>query len=160
MVERLLAFPEVFMLGLEVRRKWARIVDARLQQRGLSGRGRVFAEDARITLPRFKSGSVRAIYVHFPDPWWKKRHQKRSVVTAAAVAEFSRLLEPGGELFLQTDVFDRATHYATLIDEMPSFVPFGAAARVPENPFGARSPRERRTLSDGHPVARLHYRRI
>ena len=42
--ERLAADPEVFMLGLEIRRKWATIVDNRVRERGLGGRARVLAE--------------------------------------------------------------------------------------------------------------------
>jgi tRNA (guanine-N7-)-methyltransferase len=160
MIDRLQAFPDVFMLGLEVRRKWASIVDARLGQRGLSGRGRVFAEDARVALPRLATGSVRAVFVHFPDPWWKRRHQKRTVLTRAVIEELSRLLQPGGELFLQTDVMDRAVRYAELIGGNAAFAPVGKTARVAENPFGVRSPRERRVLADGLPVARLHFRRL
>lgn len=159
MVDRLQAFPDVFMLGLEVRRKWASIVDARLDKRGLSARGRVFAEDARLALPRFVAGSARAVFVHFPDPWWKRRHQKRSVLNGAVIAEIARLLEPGGELFLQTDVMDRAARYADLISQNVDLAPVGRSARVAENPFGVRSPRERRVLADGLPVARLHFRR-
>jgi tRNA (guanine-N7-)-methyltransferase len=57
LVERLTAEPAARMIGLEVRRKWATIVDRRLRQRGLGDRGRVFAEDARYALARFGSCS-------------------------------------------------------------------------------------------------------
>lgn len=77
-----LATADVGMIGLEIRRKWATIVDERLKQRGYSPRARVFAEDARQAIPRFVEASVSAVYVHFPDPWWKRRHQKRLVIAA------------------------------------------------------------------------------
>ena len=47
LVERAQAEPGAALVGLEIRKKWASIVDARLAARGLSGRARVFAEDAR-----------------------------------------------------------------------------------------------------------------
>ena len=163
LVERALAEPRAALVGLELRRKWAAIVDARLAQRGLAGRARVFAEDARLALPRIApDASVRRIFVHFPDPWWKKRHQKRLVVRDALVAEAARLLEPVGELFVQTDVEDRARSYEELVSLDPRFVPdgdHGGSPRVADHGYVARSPRERRAIADGLPVFRMRWRR-
>jgi tRNA (guanine-N7-)-methyltransferase len=166
--ERLAAEPDCRVLGLEVRLKWAAIVDGRLAKQGLSARGRVFAEDARFALPRLKGASLRAVFVHFPDPWWKKRHQKRRVVTPELLREVVRLLVPGGEFFLQTDVPDRAAAVEALAASEPLLAPYGdpggegeaPSARVRENPYGAMSPRERRAVADGLPIVRLRYRRL
>src|SRR5271163_222982 len=100
LVERAVAEPRAGLVGLEIRRKWAAVVDARLGARGHAKRARVFAEDARIALPRLgPEAGVRRIFVHFPDPWWKKRHAKRLLVRDGFFGEVARLLEPGGELF-------------------------------------------------------------
>ena len=159
MVERLQAEPTLGMIGLEIRRKWAAIVDQRLKTVGLGQRGRVFAEDATMALRRLRTASLAAIFIHFPDPWWKKRHQKRRVVTPALVQEVQRLLKPGGEFFLQTDVEERALEYEAGILSCRELKPWGPSARVSESPFSARSPRERRVALDGLPVFRLRYRR-
>jgi hypothetical protein len=67
LVERAEAEPRTALVGLEIRRKWASIVDARLAARGYGARARVFAEDARFALPRLgPDGSVRRFFVHFP----------------------------------------------------------------------------------------------
>jgi len=159
MVERLTVEPAISMIGLEIRRKWATVVDERLKSRGLGARGRVFAEDARFALPRFHDGSLAVVYLHFPDPWWKKRHEKRLVFTPALVADIARVLAPGGELFLQTDVQERAESYERMVAADPWLVPWAGSARVEENPYGALSPRERRALQDGLPVTRMRWRR-
>ncbi len=157
--ERLAADPEVCMLGLEIRRKWATIVDQKLRERGCGDRARVFAEDAKSALPRFPEACARAVFVHFPDPWWKKKHHKRLVVTAELLTQVCRVLGSGGELFIQTDVSERATAYAALIALEPRLralnPELGFAA---ENPFSARSPREHRAIADGLPIYRLHFR--
>lgn len=158
--ERLEARPDVALIGLEIRRKWATIVDRRLAARGLGGRARVFAEDALHVLPRFAEGSIDVAYVHFPDPWWKKRHQKRLVVGDVFVAEIARVLRPGGELFVQTDVEERALDYEQAVDRDPRLRPIEALARVAENPYQARSPRERRAIDDGLPIVRLRWSRV
>jgi tRNA (guanine-N7-)-methyltransferase len=158
--ERLAADPEVVMLGLEIRRKWATLVDERLRNRGLGARARVFAEDAKLALPRFRPESLRAVFVHFPDPWWKKRHEKRLLLTDDLVAAVGRAIRSGGELFVQTDVLERAQAYESALLKAADFVPWGSNARVADNPYDALSPRERRALADGLPVFRLRFRRV
>jgi tRNA (guanine-N7-)-methyltransferase len=156
--ERLAVSPELRLLGLEIRRKWATIVDSRLRERGLGDRARVFAEDARDALPRFPPACASALFVHFPDPWWKKRHKKRLVVNPELIQEALRVLRPGGELFIQTDVPERARTYEDLVRGESRFEPVGDGHPA-DNPFLARSPRERRAMRDGLPVHRLLFRR-
>src|SRR5262249_29172073 len=102
--------------------------------------------------------SVSRVFVHFPDPWWKKRHHKRLVVGTPLLDELARVLVPGGDVFVQTDVEERAAGYEALFDAHARFAPHGDGARVEAFPFSARSPRERRALSDGLPIFRLRYR--
>lgn len=158
-VERLEVDPSVRLLGLEIRRKWATIVDERLAKRGHAARARVFAEDAKQALPRFLPASLDVVYLHFPDPWWKKRHQKRLVLAGDLLQELGRVIVPGGELFVQTDVAERADEYQELLDAAPDFEPASDSARIEDHAYGARSPRERKAIEDGLPIFRLLYRR-
>jgi tRNA (guanine-N7-)-methyltransferase len=152
------------MLGLEIRRKWAQIVDDRLRRSGHGERARVFAEDARDALVRLgPDASVAAVFLHFPDPWWKKRHQKRLVIGGLLLDEIARLLAAGGELFVQTDVAERADGYDALVAAHGAFEPRGdlpGSASVAQNPYGARSHRERRAEADQIPVHRLRFVRL
>ncbi len=157
-LERLEVDPSVRVIGCEIRRKWATIVDERLKKRGLAHRGRVFAEDIKLVLPRFAERSVSIAYLHFPDPWWKKRHNKRLVLTSELLEELRRVLIVGGELLIQTDVFDRAAEYEAVVDACPHFEPFEQRARVSDHPHQARSPRERKAIENGLPIARLRYK--
>ncbi len=161
--DRAVSAPDAGLIGLEVRRKWAAIVDARLAKAGLAARARVFAEDAKEALPRLGPDGVFArAFLHFPDPWWKKRHQKRLVMGDEFLDEIARLVVTGGELYVQTDVAERADQYEARIAADARFVPFGDApgsARMAENPYDARSPRERRAIADGLPVHRLRFNR-
>jgi tRNA (guanine-N7-)-methyltransferase len=163
LLERAAAAPEAGLIGLEIRLKWASVGDGRLAKHGFGSRARVFCEDARIALPRLRpDGGVRRAFLHFPDPWWKKRHHKRLVMGDAFLVEIARLLESGGELLIQTDVEERAELYANVVGENDAFVPAGDVPGSPllaENPFHARSPREHRAITDGLPVHRMLWRR-
>lgn len=164
LVERASAAPEAALLGFEIRKKWAAVGDARLAKLGHAGRARVLCEDAKIALPRLMpSGSVRRAFLHFPDPWWKKRHAKRLVMGDVFLDQMARLLEDDGELFIQTDVEERAELYENAVRGHANFTPHGdveGSPRLEENPYGARSPREHRAIADGLPVHRLRFRRV
>ena len=163
LLERCLAAPQARLIGLEIRLKWAAIVDDRLRTRGLSERARVLNADARDALARLgPDASVSVFYLHFPDPWWKKRHNKRLVLGPLLLEAMVRLLVPSGELFVQTDVEERAELYRAQLDDHPGLEPAGDAPGSPvlvDNPYGARSPRERRAIADGLPIHRLRYRK-
>ena len=161
--ERALSAPEAGLIGLEIRRKWAAIVDGRLRAKGLGDRARVFAEDALHALGRLgPDGAVRRVFLLFPDPWWKKRHQKRLVMGDVFLEQIARLLEPGGELFVQTDVEERADQYEAAIVASNAFTPDGDAPgspRIIDHAYGARTNREKRAITDGLPVYRLRFRK-
>ncbi len=160
LVERVEAEPDVAVLGLEIRRKWAFVGDERLATLGQAHRARVLCEDARDALRRLQpDGGLRRAFLHFPDPWWKKRHAKRLVLSDDLLDQLARLLSPGGELYIQTDVEERANLYERTVARHDAFEPAFESPRISENPFRARSPREHRAISDGLPVFRLLWRR-
>jgi tRNA (guanine-N7-)-methyltransferase len=164
LVERATACPEARLLGIEVRRKWASVVDERLRRLGFAERARVVCDDARQALPRLgPPGSVATVFLHFPDPWWKKRHHKRMVVSDPLLDAVTRLLADGGELFLQTDVAERAEQYQRALELRLELEPAGdepGSPRLAANPYLAKSNRERRVEADGLPVHRLRFRRV
>lgn len=66
----------------------------------------VNADEALGTL--LPADSVRELWTWFPDPWPKKRHHKRRLVTEQFTAKVARVLEPGGVWRLATDWADYA----------------------------------------------------
>lgn len=154
--------PEQRVLAMEIRRKWATLLDERLTKYNLPN-ARCFAEDANLALPRLRpDGCARFAAVHFPDPWWKKRHTKRLVVRDEFVTELARLLAPGGIVLVQTDVEERAEQYLERFTAAPYWSPGGDAGgwHAAESPFApARSNREARAIADGLPIWRIVLRR-
>ncbi len=158
LLERAAVAPEARILGVEIKRKWAYLVSERAKRLTLDG-VRVFGADARDVLLRLDpDASVHRAYMHFPDPWWKKRHAKRRLRGQEMLDPLARLLAPGAELFIQTDVEDRALDFVGDVRAHGAFEvpdpPF-----IVDHPYGARSNRERRAMADGLPIYRLLVRR-
>ena len=80
---------------------------------------------------------------------------KRRVIGEALLIELGRLLEPGGEVFVQTDVEHRAEQYVAALRGRPELELASDSGYVEANPFGARSNREKRAIEDGLPIWRI-----
>jgi len=153
--ERTAAAPESRIIGIEVKTKLAYKAAERLEKRRIE-KVKILCGDAREILKRAEpSRSVERVALHFPDPWWKKRHDKRRVIGEALLGELTRLMAPGGELFIQTDVEHRAEQYRAQLHNTPGFTLASGGGYIDVNPFGARSNREKRALEDGLPVWRI-----
>ena len=151
--ERARAAPRSRVVGIEIKTKWASLVEERRVQIGLAN-AVALCGDARLLLPRMgPGGSLARAFVHFPDPWWKKRHARRRVLDDSLLIELARLMRSGGELFVQTDVEERAVEMVESIAAARAFEV--RPGFVHENPYGARSNREARSAEDGVPVYRI-----
>lgn len=67
---------------------------------------RVHFGDARPLIEALPGGALARIYVLHPDPWPKKRHFKRRMISPWFFREAARLLRPGGELRVASDISD------------------------------------------------------
>jgi tRNA (guanine-N7-)-methyltransferase len=158
LLERAQCAPNSRVLGIEVKRKWAYLVDQRARRLGLTNVC-VFGADARDVLARLRPPAALArVFMHFPDPWWKKRHEKRRLRGPGMFDPSARLLRSGGELFIQTDVEDRAEAFLTDLRAHAAF-DVSETGYVEGNPYGACSNRERRAIADGVPIYRILARR-
>jgi len=48
-------------------------------------------------------GALDGVHLYFPDPWPKKRHNKRRIVNQRFIAEVAKKLKPAGYLHIATD---------------------------------------------------------
>jgi tRNA (guanine-N7-)-methyltransferase len=135
-----------------------------LQQADKLGLGnlRVLCADAvevlRECLPE---GAIDEVVIFFPDPWPKKRHQKRRLIQPAFVAVLARALRPGGRLRLATDWADYARHMLEVMSAAPQFANASAAGGAVPRPADRPLTRfESRGLRLGHEVADFEFVRI
>ena len=64
--------------------------------------------DARDVLRWLPDASIARGFILFPDPWPKKKHQKRRLVNSQTLALLARVMKPGAELRFGTDIGDYA----------------------------------------------------
>jgi tRNA (guanine-N7-)-methyltransferase len=97
--------------------------------------------------------SLAGVRIYFPDPWPKKRHHKRRLVTSRFVTLVASRLAPGGTLHLATDWQNYADQMLTVCSAEPLLRNrYDAWAPRPEwrptTKFEARAHTEGRTCRD------------
>ena len=103
-------------------------------------------------------GEVAELWTFFPDPWPKKRHHRRRLVSATFARLAATRLVPGGLWRLATDWPEYAEQMAEVLDSEPLLesVYDGPAPRWEERPVTRF---ERRGIRAGRPIQDLCYRR-
>jgi tRNA (guanine-N7-)-methyltransferase len=152
-VDHAAAHPEIDLVCIETRRSDCDLIRARAARRGLRN-VIVLQGDAKLLVPRlFAPGSLSALHVQFPDPWWKKRHNKRRLVDVELAARMRLLLRAGGTVDFRTDVRGYA-EAAVATWEEAGFVNASGAGRLSSEAPEVLSTRERRYAHTGQPVYR------
>ena len=147
--------PECNVLGFEVWRPGIADTLGRLAEAGATN-VRLLSVDAVWSMERLLGpGSVHELWTFFPDPWPKKRHHKRRLVTPPFAALVASRLEPGGRWRLATDWTDYARQMQDILDAEP-LLEGGPTVRWAERPLTRF---ERRGLAEGRPVTDLCYAR-
>ncbi|MEM7612607.1 MAG: tRNA (guanosine(46)-N7)-methyltransferase TrmB [Pseudomonadota bacterium] len=99
------------------------------------------------------SNSVHRLNLYFPDPWPKKRHHKRRILSEKFLSLVANVLVPGGTLHIATDW----ANYAAQIDEtMQGDARYSLVERVThdgDQPLERPATKfERRGLKLGHQI--------
>jgi tRNA (guanine-N7-)-methyltransferase len=113
---------------------------------------RIWPEDARLLLDALPDAALSRIYLLFPDPWPKRRHEKRRFLQTEMLDVFARVLRQGGELRFASDHPGLMGWMLARADAHAAF----AGGPVADQPIGSRY--ERKNLA-GHPARYAAYRR-
>ncbi|WP_293548924.1 tRNA (guanosine(46)-N7)-methyltransferase TrmB [Parvibaculum sp.] len=95
--------PRVGFLGCEPFINGVAKLVSEIDERGLPNI-RIHADDARFLLERLAPASLARVFILYPDPWPKLRHNKRRFVNEETLALISTALKPGGELRFASDI--------------------------------------------------------
>ncbi len=144
-------------VGVELRRRFC----WRLAQQMAAADGprnvRLVWADAKLVIPAaFAPGSLQAIFINFPDPWWKRRHSKRRLVDLDFATVLTDRLALGGHVWVKSDVpaiAEEIREALVAVDRLGEPAPFGAD----DLPLTYR---ERRCVADGLPITRYRVTRV
>ena len=103
-------------------------------------------------------GSLNGVHIFFPDPWPKKRHQKRRLVQPPLIALLTSRMASGAYLHLATDWEEYAHQMLQVLEAEPLLANTveGFAARPESRP---QTKFETRGLRLGHKVCDLVFRK-
>ena len=95
--------PTTHFLCCEVHEPGIGALLKRIGEQGL-GNIRIIAHDAVEVIDQMLPlQSLDGAHIFFPDPWHKKRHNKRRLIQQALIAKLAARLKPGGYLHCATD---------------------------------------------------------
>jgi tRNA (guanine-N7-)-methyltransferase len=95
--------PETLFLCCEVHEPGVGALLKRIGEHGIENI-RILQHDAVEVLDHMLApASLAGVHIFFPDPWHKKRHNKRRLVQPPLVAKLAERLQPGGYIHCATD---------------------------------------------------------
>jgi len=100
------ANPALNYLGIERAVKYHRLIRERVERQGLTNIRLLNYDAAHFVSTYVPPLSVQHYYILFPDPWPKKRHRKRRLVTEEFLTQLLPTLAPGGCIHYKTDFED------------------------------------------------------
>jgi len=112
--------PDVGFLGCELYVNGIASLVRHVSERGLANI-RISDVEAMMLLQALPDASISRAFLLFPDPWPKRRHDKRRFVQAASLAEFARVLVDSAELRFATDDGPYARWTLTRVLAHPAF---------------------------------------
>ena len=96
-------------LGIEIREKLVKNAKLKVLESEIKNLYFVFGSANNIlndVQSEFIFKNLKSISLNFPDPWFKKRHNKRRVIQPEFINVLSNLLQKGTFIFIKTDVKD------------------------------------------------------
>jgi tRNA (guanine-N7-)-methyltransferase len=151
--------PETNFLCCEVHEPGVGALLKRIGEQQLSNI-RICAHDAVEVLDHMLlPGTLAGVHVFFPDPWHKKRHNKRRLIQAPLVRKLADRLMPGGYLHCATDWQPYAEQMLEVLSQEP-LLRNTATAYAPKPDYRPLTKFENRGLKLGHGVWDLVFERV
>ncbi|WP_036766567.1 tRNA (guanine(46)-N(7))-methyltransferase TrmB, partial [Parvularcula oceani] len=97
--------PDALLVGAEPFVNGVAKLLTQIEERRLSN-VRICHGDARQLMAAMPDRCLSRLFVLHPDPWPKRKHHKRRIVSQPFLAEAARLLRPGAELRVSSDIPD------------------------------------------------------
>lgn len=153
------AHPDVDYLGIEVHAPGVGSLLLRVEELGLTN-VRVIQHDAvEVLAHMIPANSLDGVHIFFPDPWHKKRHQKRRLVQPALIETLASRLRPGGYLHAATDWENYAEQILAVFAACPGLCNTSDSGFAPRPDYRPLTKFEQRGINLGHGVWDILFRK-
>ena len=145
--------PEYNYLGIEIREPLVAEANRLAAEAGHTNLHYSFC-NAMLWLDRLietiPDGLLQTVTIQFPDPWFKKKHEKRRMVNREMADAIAAKLAPEGRVLIQTDIEFLADEMFAIFREHERF----REEKIDSNPFPVKTERELAVESKSLPVYR------
>ena len=144
--------PDLNVIGIEKSLHYHRVIRDRVLKRGLRNI-RLINYDAFLVLQKMvPDASLAEIHIYFPDPWPRKKEQKRRIIRAEVLEEMRRVLGEGGSAIYVTDHREYFEVAAPLIEQF-----FRAERRIPGPDDVPRTNYEAKYRAEGREIYEVRF---
>ena len=155
--------PETNFLGIEIRHSLVIDANREKEQLGLTNLHYLFGSinySAPEILNSLPKDTLQYITVQFPDPWFKRKHNKRRVIQPELVNILVAYLVDGGTVFLQSDIQEVAIEMSTRFSQHPQLIKQHSEDWLMDNPLPIATERELYVLKNNSPVYRVLLKKV
>lgn len=155
-------YPNINFLGIEIRQPLVIAANSKKEELSLTNLHYIFGSinySASHLLASLPKNSLKYITVQFPDPWFKRKHQKRRVIQPELVDLLVNYLVDDGMVFLQSDIQEVAVEMKNRFTQNPLLVRQHSEKWLDKNPFPVATERELYVLKDNLPVYRSLFKK-
>lgn len=151
--------PEYNYLGVEIREPLVEEANRLAAEAGLTNLHYSFC-NAMLWLDRliekFPDGRLQMVGIQFPDPWFKKKHEKRRMVNREMADAIANKLASTGKVLVQTDIDFLADEMFEIFRSHAAF----SEEPIDANPFPVKTERELAVEGKSLPVYRSIFNKI
>ena len=108
-------YPDIGLIGCEPFVNGIAMLLGKMRQHSL-GNLAIHPGDVRDLFEVLPAACLQKCFLNYPDPWPKSRHHRRRFVTQGYLAGLARLMAPGAEFRVATDIAD---YVRQTLDEVP-----------------------------------------
>ena len=154
--------PDWNYLGLEIRRPLVTSAERDREKLDLKNLKFMFCNvnvSLEPWLENLRSKCLKRVSIQFPDPWFKRRHNKRRVLQPELLISIANSLHMGSEFFIQSDIFEVIEPMTSLIQVSGCFnrLEDQNGIWLEKSPFSVLTERESYVLANRLPVYRALY---
>lgn len=144
--------PDTNFVGIEKALHYYRLIGERIRKRSMLNVALINFDAFPVLQKMVPDASISELHIYFPDPWPRKREQKRRIMRAEALAEMRRVLTPDG---FGIYVTDHREYFDAAVPVIGAF--FRIETRIPQPEDPPRTNYEAKYRAEGREIYEVKF---